>query len=684
MAESRLPKLGDPLAKGLGVNQRLGDYEILKRLAVGGMAEIFLARVRKLTGFQKMVVIKRILPQLAQNTDFVEMFLDEARIAATLEHPHIVQTYDVGMIDDSYYIAMEYLHGEDVRSIMRAVNTRLQAPPIEQALHIVISAAAGLHYAHEKVGFDGAPLDIVHRDVSPQNLIVTYEGSVKLLDFGIAKASNRLRETRVGTLKGKVPYMSPEQCRSESLDRRSDIYSLGILMWELTLSRRLYRGTSDFEVLKEIVEGRVTPPREIDPSYPPALEAIVMKALEKDRENRWHTAREMQAELEHFVRKEQIAATPIATQQFMHQLFGDKIEVWRDAQAAGQTLDEHLLTLTPEYSDTKEIEISDPNAERIKAERDAFIAKLNKPVMIQAEPSVIVGTGSRSGASQLVIPKSGQLGRVAGAAVALLLTVAAGAYALLSHVQGPATIAAPAPADDPLKVEAAKAKAATEPSAGVGGTAKAPLELDEPPQTGVAQVQTAKSTAPAAVEPTATPAAAPSTVAGPNEAAAKSANEAKATLASKNAAAAHHQPGHRPLPTLVQLPTLPPQRVGKRPATTTTVATSGVSSAPASGVASAPVAAPRPAAVAPASGATSAPADAGAHATGPGMLVVATSPWCRVIVDGTDRGATPLEIKLPAGQHSVLLSNPEFHIKREMAVDIKAGATVRKRFDFAD
>ncbi|HWE28401.1 MAG TPA: serine/threonine-protein kinase, partial [Polyangia bacterium] len=468
------------------MNQRLGDYEILKRLAVGGMAEIFLARVRKLTGFQKMVVIKRILPQLAQNTDFVEMFLDEARIAATLEHPHIVQTYDVGMIDDSYYIAMEYLHGEDVRSIMRAVNTRLQAPPIEQALHIIISAAAGLHYAHEKVGFDGAPLDIVHRDVSPQNLIVTYEGSVKLLDFGIAKASNRLRETRVGTLKGKVPYMSPEQCRSENLDRRSDIYSLGILMWELTLSRRLYRGTSDFEVLKEIVEGRVTPPREIDPTYPPALEAIVMKALEKDRDNRWHTAREMQAELEHFVRKEQIAATPIATQQFMHQLFGDKIEVWRDAQAAGQTLDEHLLTLTPEYSDTKEIEIEDPNAERVKAEREAFIAKLNKPVIIQAIPPAATGTGT--GSAQLIIPKSGQFGRIAGAAVALLLTVAAGAYALLSHVQGPSSILpVAAQGDDPLKLEGNKA--ATNPTAntttGVGETAKQPpLELDEPPQTG--------------------------------------------------------------------------------------------------------------------------------------------------------------------------------------------------------
>ena len=195
------------------------------------MAEIFLARIRKMTGFQKMVVIKRILPQLAQNTEFVEMFLDEARIAATLEHPSIVQTYDVGVLDENFFIAMEYLHGEDVRSVMRMLRNRNLKLPIEVALHIVISACAGLHYAHEKVGFDGHPLEIVHRDVSPQNIIVTYEGGVKLLDFGIAKASNRLRETRFGTLKGKVPYMSPEQCRGEPLDRRSDIFSLGIMLY---------------------------------------------------------------------------------------------------------------------------------------------------------------------------------------------------------------------------------------------------------------------------------------------------------------------------------------------------------------------------------------------------------------------------------------------------------------------
>src|SRR5579864_4679625 len=244
-------------AADVGVGSRLGKYEIIKRLATGGMAEIFLARVSGLPGFQKMVVIKRILPQLATNNDFVEMFLDEARIAATLQHPNVVQMYDVGVVDGNYFIAMEYLHGEDVRSMMKALVRKEQRLPIEHALNIVIGVASGLHYAHEKVGFDGKALEIVHRDVTPQNIIVTYDGAVKLLDFGIAKASNRFGETRFGTLKGKVPYMSPEQCRSENLDRRTDVFSLGIMLYELTLGRRLYRAKSEFEVMKKIVDGTI-------------------------------------------------------------------------------------------------------------------------------------------------------------------------------------------------------------------------------------------------------------------------------------------------------------------------------------------------------------------------------------------------------------------------------------------
>ncbi|MFI5290963.1 MAG: serine/threonine protein kinase, partial [Polyangia bacterium] len=365
---------------------RLGKYEIVKRLATGGMAEIFLARVSGLPGFQKMVVIKRILPQLATKSDFIEMFLDEARIAATLQHPNVVQMYDVGVVDGNYFIAMEYLHGEDVRSLMKALYKKEEKLPLEHALNILIGISSGLHYAHEKVGFDGKPLNIVHRDVTPQNIIVTYEGGVKLLDFGIAKASNRFGETRFGTLKGKVPYMSPEQCRGDPLDRRSDIFSLGIMLYELTLGRRLYRGKSDFEILKQIVEGTVTPPSELDPGYPPALEKIVLRALEKERDKRFQTARELQAELEALVREGRLYVSPIALQQFMEQVFGPKIEAWREAQSLGKSLDDHLREApsagSEEPLDDEELEEIDEAAaaaeEAAARERAAFAASLEK------------------------------------------------------------------------------------------------------------------------------------------------------------------------------------------------------------------------------------------------------------------------------------------------------------------
>jgi serine/threonine protein kinase len=333
---------------------RFGKYEILKRIAIGGTAEILLARVSGLPGFQKMVVIKRFLPQLATKADCIEMFLDQARIAATLQHPNLVQMYDVGVVDGSYFIAMEYLHGEDVRSVMKTLVRKEDKLPIEHALNVVIGVASGLHYAHEKVGFDGKPLNIIHRDVTPQNIIVTFEGGVKLLDFGIAKASNRFGETRFGTLKGKVPYMSPEQCRGEPLDRRSDIFSFGIMLYELTLGRRLYQGASDFEVLKQIVEGTVKLPSEIDPGYNRQLETIVMKALEKERDKRYQTAREMQAELEGLLHEQRLHVSPIALGQFMEGLFGQKIEAWRDAH--GQLLDQHLQEQQEEEVDPNDLE----------------------------------------------------------------------------------------------------------------------------------------------------------------------------------------------------------------------------------------------------------------------------------------------------------------------------------------
>jgi serine/threonine protein kinase len=325
----------------------LGKYEVVKYLAQGGMAEVFLARVTGLLGFSKPVVIKRILPHYAKRADFIHMFLDEARIAMHLQHPNIVQTYDVGVAQGSYFIAMEYLHGETVREIMSKLAEEQRRLPIEHAVHIAISIATALHHAHERVEA-GRPLGIVHRDVTPQNAMVTFDGTVKLLDFGIAKAADRTSETRAGTLKGKLPYMSPEQCRGEELDRRSDVFSLGIMLYEMTLGRRLFRGVSDFQILKQIVEGEVTRPIELDPSYPPQLEEVVLRALQKPREDRYQSARELLVDLEAFALGERLKTTATALADFVGVLFHDKVEAWRHAAAAGSSLSEHLQSLPGE------------------------------------------------------------------------------------------------------------------------------------------------------------------------------------------------------------------------------------------------------------------------------------------------------------------------------------------------
>ncbi len=306
------------------------------------MAELFVARVRGMPGVEKIVVLKKILPQLASDHDFIKMFLDEARIASSLQHPNIVQMYDIGVVDGAYFISMEYLHGEDVRTLIKTLGSQHVQLPLEHALNVIIGAASGLHYAHDKQGFDGKPLGIVHRDVTPQNIFITYDGGVKLVDFGIAKASNRAQETRYGTLKGKIPYMSPEQAKSEPLDRRSDVFALGIMLYELTTRTRLFKGDSEFAILKQIVEGDVTPPSALQPDYPPELERIVLKALTKDRKQRYQSAEELQDDLETFARDRRLAISPIALARFMERVFGKKIEAWREAQAGGKSLAAHL------------------------------------------------------------------------------------------------------------------------------------------------------------------------------------------------------------------------------------------------------------------------------------------------------------------------------------------------------
>ncbi len=337
----------------------LGRYELQKKIAVGGMAELYLAQVSGVGGFQKQVVVKRILPQLAESEELFRMFLDEARIAATLQHPNVVQVYDSCQEDGEYFMAMEYLDGTDLRTLRKVLADKALPLPWEHALHIVTSIAAGLHYAHDKRGLDNQPLGIVHRDVTPHNIFLTREGGVKLVDFGIAKAQGRMaQETALGTLKGKLAYMSPEQCQGEDIDRRSDIYSLGVILFELTTGRRLYAGTTEYQLIKEIVEKDIKPPSSFM-EYPEELESIVLKCLQKNPDDRYSSAREIQADLEAFSREYQVMSSALGFSTFLEPLLAA-------ATTAAENRWKHRKEATPLRARSK---AETPKAAKVSAKR---------------------------------------------------------------------------------------------------------------------------------------------------------------------------------------------------------------------------------------------------------------------------------------------------------------------------
>src|SRR5262245_31522656 len=262
------------------------------------MAEIFLARGANATGLERYCVLKRVLRERASDAQFVRMFLDEARLAAQLQHPNIAQVFDIGMLGDSYFFTMEYVHGETVRSLLQRAQGLRRPLPLACVMTIVAGTASGLHHAHERIGNDGQPLGIVHRDVSPSNLIVSYEGNVKLVDFGVAKAADRSVETKSGVVKGKISYLSPEQCRGVRVDRRSDLFSLGIVMWEMLTGTRLYRRDSDFENMTAIVHEPPPPPSARRSEVPRRVDDIVLRLLAKSATERFQTAGEVVEALE--------------------------------------------------------------------------------------------------------------------------------------------------------------------------------------------------------------------------------------------------------------------------------------------------------------------------------------------------------------------------------------------------
>jgi serine/threonine protein kinase len=365
------------------VGQQVGRYAVIRHLASGGMAELYIARQQAVGGFEKPVVLKILQPRYAQNPRVFAMFLDEARLAAKLNHAAIVHVYDVVDEGGVKYIAMEYIHGETVADIVRrglAVDRYL---PMEHAIHIVSQAAAGLAYAHDRRETGSKVIRIVHRDVSPTNILVSYEGQTKIVDFGIARVQDELREES-GIRPGKASYMSPEQVRGEGADYRSDIFSLGIMLYELTLCQRLFRGPAK-DVMRRIVEETIAPPTAIRRDYPTALEQIVMRALEKRPEDRYQSAEDLRHDLEEFLDDSGLRSGNRRMAIYMNELFKPDEAPNPQAEAVGE----------PEELD---FDRRAPLNMRIEPAADAAPAPARvPPTPVVARPAVRGGTSATIG-----------------------------------------------------------------------------------------------------------------------------------------------------------------------------------------------------------------------------------------------------------------------------------------------
>ncbi len=350
--------LGMPEPPKPSTCKQFGKFQLIAHLATGGMADIFLASQTSLAGFKKLIVIKRILANLSREPRFVEMFLDEARIAAMLNHPNVVQIFDLGRIDEQYFIAMEYLPGESLSTIIRACRKRKIRVPPELAAGMILQAAEGLHHAHTMTGRDGKPLNIVHRDVSPQNVFVLYDGVVKVVDFGIAKAALRSAKTQTGTLKGKYAYMSPEQILGQELDARSDVFSLGVVLWECLARRKLFNQENDLKLLQAITEKDAPSPRSVDQKVPELLAGVTRKALARNRDQRHQSAADFRSALRSYLKASSKDWDNVVIGRFMQDLFSERVRVKRqlidNAQVSDSSMQDYLFGDLSDYlSDTE-------------------------------------------------------------------------------------------------------------------------------------------------------------------------------------------------------------------------------------------------------------------------------------------------------------------------------------------
>jgi serine/threonine-protein kinase len=345
---------------------RVGPYDILVKLGGGGMATVFLGRRVDERGEQQLAAIKVMLSTLAGEAEFVAMFADEAKILARLDHPNISRTLEVGHADHTGYIAMEVLLGRTLADAWDAARPREVRFRFDLSAWICAEIARGLHYAHELTDEAGEPYNLIHRDVNPTNIFLTYDGAIKLLDFGLAKARDRKAHTMTGVVKGKVPYLSPEQIGQAQLDRRCDIFSLGATLWEMTTMTRLFKRKADIDTIIAIRDGVVPDPRTLVEGYPDALWAIVRRALARDRDERYPTARAMGEDLEAFVDTRGVRNLEPFVGALLDRLFPGERETqhgWLD-HAAAQPVREEVPSMIPPAPISMQDLCVDPSAAR--------------------------------------------------------------------------------------------------------------------------------------------------------------------------------------------------------------------------------------------------------------------------------------------------------------------------------
>ncbi len=617
--------------------QPFGKYTLIGKLGHGGMAEVNLAVAEGKSNFRKLVVIKRLHRHLAMEPGFVDMFLDEARLAARLNHPHCVQTYEVEEWEDNHFLAMEYLDGQGLERLLRISGQKGLDLPVELAARIVSDALDGLAYAHELTDYDGTPLGVVHRDVSPQNIFVTYAGMVKLLDFGIAKAATHVVETRTGVIKGKYAYIAPEQALAQEVDHRADLWSMGVVLWELLTGRRLFKSVNELATLHETLQGEIKLPSAFRPDLPTDLDTICMRALERDVGARYQTAQEMKEDLDRYLASlpKSVGRKHIA--RLMRERFEEVIDVHKQtlaqclsggvvpASGIQQLVDGPAVTPTGSLSRGAGPSITPtptPSAEHVAVLAAPPSGSQSLPAQERSSGGLVwkVGlvllVGALAGLGAFLLPLGGDEEQRAS------LPVATGAGDPVAGDRVAAADVTAQPVVDPVANDPAASAVAVaddRAAAAVATDVGPEAETAEPATDEAATDEAATDEAVIAAQPRAAEQAPE-----PDRAVGDEAREARSPGRRRRPRdrAAHEQ----------STPTAPP---------------------------------PDP---------TPATSDA------PGFLTLATTPWTRVQLGTRDLGTTPLiRLELPPGTHTLHLTNAEAGIDQTYRVTIRSGEAVTRR-----